>query len=256
MIPLSPELFFYSYIVSPLLSPSNPFAWIPLPSSFDIMSDKRKRDNICLQRRMYSIVNALQVLRKDIIDDFIEESHSKKTYHLKMVIAAMDASTHEKALDIISPWLYTEKHSKKPVSTLRIRNVPGSIIKSICRSIGVDGVPNIPIIRRLNIGDLNKYCQKLSEGDQFIKRKGIERLKHNELEIACFERFITIDGKNTNVLKKELSQWLDLSSHAIDSVDGKYLNPYNRKLALLSLNAVRDFKNMNRDAAMNKLLLQ
>ena len=40
---------------------------------------------------------------------------------------------------------------------LNILAVPGAVIKECCRSVGVDGVPNIPIIRRLNIGEIKGY---------------------------------------------------------------------------------------------------
>jgi hypothetical protein len=160
-IPLSPELFFYSYIVGPMLSPSNPFAWTSLPSGFDNKVDFEKRKSICTQRRFNGLIHAFQLARRDLIEDFSEEGRARKLESLKMVIKAVSAPSHNKALEILSPWLYTEKATKRPVSSLRILGLNGAVIKDCCRSIGIDGMPNVPLIRRFNIGELNRYCQRV-----------------------------------------------------------------------------------------------
>lgn len=160
-IPLSPELFFYSYFVSPLLSPSNPFAWNALPSGFDLEKDKARRQDICIQRRFYALVQALQVTRKDIIDEHNEELRMKKTNHLRRVLETLNSPSHQEALVKLSPWLFTERSESSNVRSLKVVGLGGANIKNFCRSIGVEGAPNIPLIRRLNIGDLNRYCQKV-----------------------------------------------------------------------------------------------
>ena len=160
-IPLSPELFFYSYIVSPLLSPSNPFAWNALPSGFDLERDKRRRQEICIHRRFYALIQALQIARKDIIDDFNVESRMKKAKHLRRALEALNAPSHQVALEKLAPWIYTQPSQTKVPKSLKIVGLGGAIIKGVCRSIGVEGVPNIPLIRRLNIADLNGYCNKV-----------------------------------------------------------------------------------------------
>ena len=45
--------------------------------------------------------------------------------------------------------------------TVPTQDVPGSIIKGCCRSIGVEGLPNIPLINKLNIGEVSKYMDKV-----------------------------------------------------------------------------------------------
>ena len=160
-IPLSPELFFYSYIVSPLLSPSNPFAWNALPSGFDLERDRLRRQEICTHRRFFALVQALQNARKDIIDDFNVESRMTKAKHLRRALEALNAPSHELALEKLSPWIYTQPSKAKVAKSLQILGLGGAIIKSVCRSIGVEGVPNIPLVRRLNIADLNGYCNKV-----------------------------------------------------------------------------------------------
>lgn len=160
-IPLSPELFFYSYLVSPILAGSNPFAWNSLPSGFDTVADKARRAAICTQRRFLSVGNALQAIRRDIIEDFNEETRAANLNNLSLAQQAMEASTHQKALDIIAPWIHTEVKLKTSQSRLNAQGLRGATVKDICRCIGVEGAPNIPLIRRANIGELNKYCDKV-----------------------------------------------------------------------------------------------
>lgn len=161
-IPLSPELFFYSYLVAPMFSPTNPFAWISLPSVFDTATDREKRKSICIQRRFYSIVNALQIVRKEIIDDFSPDTRTEKLDNLGIALEALQAPSKAKALEVLTPWCCTEKSSKRTASTLRVLGLGGAIIKDCCRCIGIDGLPNIPLIRRFNIGELNRYCTKVN----------------------------------------------------------------------------------------------
>jgi hypothetical protein len=160
-IPISPELFVYSYVIAPMMAPSNPFAWSTLPSTFDIPADRAKREEMCIQRRFYGLTNILQVLRRQMIDDINEETKEIKTQTLNTFVAALHATSTAKSLEAISDWLFTEKVSKREVRDIRLQYVPGAIVKDFCRAIGVEGVPNIPIIRRLNNGEINRYCQKV-----------------------------------------------------------------------------------------------
>ena len=41
------------------------------------------------------------------------------------------------------------------------QNVPGSIVKGCCRSVGIEGLPNIPVINKMNIGEIAKYVDKV-----------------------------------------------------------------------------------------------
>lgn len=135
-IPFSPELFFYSYIVAPMLSSTNPSAWISLPSSFDNAIDKAKRDQICIQRRFYALGNIVQILRKEIIDDMSEETRQKKIEELQIVVDALAAPTPSKGLKILTPWLYVEKRNKRSASDVTFSRVNGAIVKDFCRCIG------------------------------------------------------------------------------------------------------------------------
>jgi hypothetical protein len=51
-LPLSPEFFFYSYIVLPMMNSNNPWAWIALPSSFDQPEMKKKREEVVVKKRI------------------------------------------------------------------------------------------------------------------------------------------------------------------------------------------------------------
>jgi hypothetical protein len=68
-IPLSPEFFFYSYIVFPLFSSSNPWAWRSLPSGFDDVRDVAVRETAINKRRQQTVVFGLHALQAETIDD-------------------------------------------------------------------------------------------------------------------------------------------------------------------------------------------
>ena len=113
----------------------------------------------------------------------------------------------------------------------------------------------------------------MAEGDEFLRRRGVNTLNQDEvsellvdhfpsfvfqLNDACFERFIFTDGKNINALRGELAEWLRLNRPDDRALEGKYLNPLNRKLALLGLNVARDFKVQRNDrlTRLDALLLK
>ena len=68
-----------------------------------------------------------------------------------------------------------------------------------------------------------------------------------QLTHACYERFILADGKSSNILKGELIEWLNLNRPDDSVYEGKYLNPLNKKLALLGLNVARDYRVQQND---------
>jgi hypothetical protein len=72
-IPFSPEFFFYSYIVFPMMSTDNPWAWKAMPSSFDDPADKVRRHNALRKRRVQAVVVAIQTLQNDLQDDLPKE---------------------------------------------------------------------------------------------------------------------------------------------------------------------------------------
>ena len=67
---VSPEYFFYSYLVIPMMSSaSNPWAWRTLPSGFDTEDDKFARDRIVAARRQSAMVTALTVMFSGTAED-------------------------------------------------------------------------------------------------------------------------------------------------------------------------------------------
>lgn len=188
-IPLSPEFFFYSYMIFPILSANNPWAWRALPSSFDDVSDAIVREQAIVKRRVQTVVISLHTLKTDTLDDVGNSKLvSSRKKQLDIIGRALQQTSLAKALDELSPWLLSEGNK---ASKLSVGQVPGLIIKQCCRSVGLDGVPNLPVVRRLNIGELNGYLEKLRSSDTFLETKGLSGLSLDEIKMACFERCIS-----------------------------------------------------------------
>jgi hypothetical protein len=56
-LPMSPELSFYSYIVVPMMKPTNPFAWKSFPSFFQRKKEIEVRKAIVDKRRTQTVVS-------------------------------------------------------------------------------------------------------------------------------------------------------------------------------------------------------
>ena len=163
--PLSPEFFLYIYVLNPLLtSDTSPWAWKMHPSTFDTIENKIKCDNILIKRRLSAIINFLNILKVDLIEELNEEKINSKQIQLQIIHQILQKDTFDKALQELNS-LYYLKSKKKSSSNnnneLKLENVNGQLIKQICNGFGIDGYPNLPLIRRFNIGELSKYIQKV-----------------------------------------------------------------------------------------------
>jgi hypothetical protein len=152
-------------------------------------------------------------------------------------------------LEMIKPWLLSEVGSSKK---LGIKKVPGSVVKQCCRSFGEEGVPNLPLIRRVNIGEVNTQIEKIRDSDAFLSFKGVKSLTNNEAKVACYERCISTEKKTPPQMRNDLTEWLDEVNKpaalptSVSTGKGKakvmVTNYQNKRLAMMALHTVKGLK--------------
>ena len=246
-VPLSPEFFFYSYIVFPMMSPNNPHAWASLPSTFDDKEDKVIREKAMGKKRLQALISSISALKNECLDDFSPTARSQRLKQIASIEDALKGKSFKESLAFLEPWLRSDKKSSKKLS-LNLSMVPGSVIKDCCRAVGIEGVPNIPLIRRMNVGELSKHIDTVRESDEFINNVGVESLREKELKIACHDRCISVDSRrNVKELREDLRKWVSIACEPVyinvaGSVSAPVVNEQNRRLALMSLFVASDAK--------------
>jgi hypothetical protein len=182
--PLSPEFFFYSYIVFPMMAPNNPWAWNSWPTGFDSdPADIEARKVTLEKRRIQAVVSSLVTLKGEAVDEMDAARRDLKNKHLQTIETALKSKTLKDAIDACQSLLYTKIVGKPNAVQLVLENVPGAAVKAFCKSIGVEGVPNIPLIRRMNIGEVAKYVDKIRESDEFLLLSGVAKLEKDEVSV-------------------------------------------------------------------------
>jgi hypothetical protein len=291
----SPEYFFYTYLVIPIMSSgSNPWAWRTLPSGFDTEDDLDARDRVCVQRRQAALVTGLVHLFSGCSEDTDEKTRDKRVSQLAMIQDALQAYSSKgiaEALNVLDPWLAVGRAGRpaaastasnndqagakgkasrsrgrnapssqpqKPVqpqnqqqqqkqqqqkkkqqqskAKLDIPEVPWVTIKEMCRAMGVDGVPNIYILRMLNRGELINLFDRVRNSDEYLAAAGrLDALDEDEVVSCCIERCISVDPSKTDkALRHDLKEWID----AAIADDGR--NEQNKRLAMAALHVSRD----------------
>jgi hypothetical protein len=160
--PFSPEFFFYSYIVFPMMAPTNPWAWNSWPAGFDSDPvDMERRKSTLEKRRLQAAMSTIVALNGDSADELDEKKKAARSEQLSLIEQALKCSKLRDAVAAVQPFLFTKMSGKPNALELVLEDVPGSIVKSCCKSIGVEGVPNVPVVRRLNIGEVSRYMEKV-----------------------------------------------------------------------------------------------
>ena len=180
-IPMSPQYFFYSKLLFPMMSPGNPWAWKAFPSVFDDPADLIIREKVLNKRRMQATVLSLHTLLSETMDDIGNpQQRNQRKYQIKRIETALHQQSLNKSMEVLNPWLlsYGTNKAKK----LQLTNVPGNIIQHCLKSLGGDGVPNIPIIRMFNTMELDGKLRSVGKSDDFLSRKGIELLSPAEVQ--------------------------------------------------------------------------
>eukprot|EP01031_Cornospumella_fuschlensis_P032614 gene32614-39432_t len=238
-IPLSPEFFFYSYLVFPLFSFNNPWAWRALPSSFDDPHDAALRTHILQQRRLQAVASAVLALKADALGGGSEKLQREREAQLGIIQEALRCERLDAAMQHLSSFFCvgTLRDTKK----LRVSNMPSRLVKECVRCIGEEGVWDLPLVRKFNAAALQNYLEKLKRSDAFLAAKGLQALSPQELRTACAERGIHADASGkAEAHQAQLQRWLNLVA-APPAGSGLH-NEYNRRFALLALHAVADFR--------------
>jgi hypothetical protein len=233
--------FLYSNIVSPLLSANNPWVWVQLfPSTFDDPKFKAIRERAIQQRRSHALLGAVQQLQKEAMEDVPAKQRQERKQQLEVISKAMDKkSSLVDAYDILEPYLLAPVNSRQ-LKSIRFNKIPSKVVKDFLHSTGTDGVPNLPVINRLNHGPFRKFFDGLVRSDEFLSRKGLSNLTPGDIKLACRERGIAVEHKPAASLRKELGDWMTLANRNVASPE-LAVNPFERRVALFALNVARDF---------------
>ena len=191
-LPFSPEFFFYSYLVFPCFAPNNPWAWAALPSSYQFPEEIEKKKEILEKRRIQGLINGISALKQKDVDSFSNKNEISNKINEILNINSMKEQLNSLKF-LYSNSITNEKTKKLPkylTTRLLDKNIPWTIIRSFCQSIGVEGVPNIFVVRRYNLVEVSKYIEKLKESDNYISQISLNNLSQKELQDACFDRFV------------------------------------------------------------------
>eukprot|EP01036_Dinobryon_divergens_P037665 gene37665-49323_t len=88
-LPISPELFFYSYVVFPMISAGNPWAWQSLPSTYDDEQLFQSRQSILKKRRMQAVLSSLLFLKSETLEDAPAKKRAQRETELQAIHAAL-----------------------------------------------------------------------------------------------------------------------------------------------------------------------
>lgn len=248
-------------MVIPVLSGSSPWAWRTLPSGFDTENDKFARERICIHRRQAALVSALSNLFAGCAEDTDDKLRVKRQAQVALIHEALEAASSKGlvgALDKLHPWLATKRGQRPRIGgkasgavrtpsshsvdkakarcKLDIPEVPWATVRDLVRAVGVDGVPNIWILRRLNRGELVRHFDSIRNGDDFLSAVGVGSLADEEVVSCCIERCISVDpSRDDKALRSDLSNWVELAT-----AKGGDRNEQNTRLALSCLHVCRD----------------
>ncbi|RYG66491.1 hypothetical protein EON64_09645, partial [archaeon] len=248
-IPLSPEFFFYSYLVFPLFSSNNPWAWRAMPSSFDDPADASLRAHILRQRRLQAVVSSVLALKADTLGGCNEALRREREGQLKQIESALRCEELDAALQQLSSFFSAS--SLKDAKKLRVTRMPSRLVKECVRCIGEEGVWDLPLVRSFNGAALHTHLQRLQRSDAFLVAKGPHNLAPQELQAACAERGMSA-GSGVEGQVRELQTWLSLV--ATSPSGGGLQNEHNKRFALLALHAARDFRHSDFAATYRALL--
>lgn len=188
---ISTELLVYSYALIPLLSYQNPWSFKEFPSTFLDPVHKDKIARSFEQRKVQAVVKAFEGMQDDRVADGSDGNIEKRDEHLALVDNVLkQRSSLEKAIEVLEPVLLVpKKHPKK----LRAKNIPPIAVREAIRGLVDNGaLPNIPLIRRFNIGKLEGHLVQMEKEDKFIVNKGVNALDNDEVKLACSDRYTSI----------------------------------------------------------------
>ena len=104
----------------------------------------------------------------DVIQDWLHGKIDSKTYqkyienyNQQQLLTTNNKNTNNNKIK--------SSQNKKSVSydnniklNIKFNSFPVAVISDIVRSMGMDGMPNFPVVKRLNANELSRYCDKVS----------------------------------------------------------------------------------------------
>lgn len=272
---LSPELFFYSYVVIPAISVDNPWAWSTLPSTFDDAKEEGMRNVIKIKRRQHAVFRGVSGLMESTFDDIPEKMRKQRLMQLDRLKSASKVvgKSIEAAVDELEPY-YTadggkKKNKKQPSNAARmlktkkqdgkkriemcLDGMPWGTVKDTCRSFGIDGMPNIPLLRRLNRGEVSRYFDGIRKADDHINTIGVDALSDEELVDACLERCISIDNtRSMGQMRRDVAEWLKIVQSP--PTHKRQFNDQNLRFLLAGLHSVKAVRGSRFSSAMKSIV--
>jgi hypothetical protein len=179
---LSPQYFFYSYLVFPLLTSNNPWAWRSLPSTYDSTEYKDARESALAKRRMQAVVQGMHTLVGETIEGSgSPQQREQRQRAVHRIEHALQQPSMDRSLVALGPWLTSA--TQRAAQRLQLGHTSGAIVRQCVRALGGEGVPNIPIIRMWNSWDLGGRLRSVQKSDEFLVQKGVPAL--SALEVSC-----------------------------------------------------------------------
>ena len=158
---ISQDFFIYGYLIGPLLS-SSPKAWEAWPSTFELTSEKCKKKQSILRKREYGlfqIINSLDSLNNP---ENNEEIYNSSIKNINMIRDSLKSKDPRSFLESLKKLYIIDRSYMKDASKPFLKGCSGSILKSILASIGGgDGLPNLPLINRLNVNEISTILDKV-----------------------------------------------------------------------------------------------
>ena len=141
-----------------------------MPSGFDAdPADERKRTEVLQKRRVQAVIKAITTLKGETVEAGGDAKQlAARERQLAMIERALKSPTMRDALRECAPLLMSENDRRLAPLKLKLRDVPGAIVKDCLRCVGIEGLPNIPLINRFNKGEVAKHFDKVRDSDEFL----------------------------------------------------------------------------------------
>lgn len=176
----SREFFAYGYVVGPLINPG-PTSWLAWPSSFDVRKDKELRDKSLEEKRISSTVQVLNAVNAETNSMNKPEVQIAARKNVATIIRALRSNDLQTSLNEMKDFIFVDKkHQDKAF----LKGCSGAVLKGMLNALGADGIPNIPIINRLNCKEVQGILEKIAKSDEVVSSIGVKNLSDREVRLA------------------------------------------------------------------------
>jgi len=225
------------WLVAPELIPAMLYFYPrALPSTFESeRGAERRHATLCRARATAT----LQLLAK-LEDDAAGNGRKAKRAAAQRLLAMQMLTSRGTGGAVVpmQPFLDAAPPAKKPRkgkarATEALKPLPGSLLKTGCRLIGLSGPLPGPIRR----GSLAGHLDQLVEEDAVLRRTSLATLSRTELLEACLDRAIARPDATEAQLRSHLATWLQLvnpkPTPSLPAAD-----PYRLRLAVMAASAI------------------